>query len=207
MIIAALTGSIAMGKSEAARLFASRGLPVFDSDAEVHKLYETGGDAAKAIAVLVPEAMTGGAVDRTKLARLVLADPGLISRIEDIVHPLVRDRQAAFLDAARLSGAALAVLDIPLLFETGREKEADHIIVVSAPPEMQRARAMKRPGMTQEKLNYILSRQMPDAVKRAKAHDVIDTSGDLSHTAQQVDRIIGKLLDPGGPPHDTRNHP
>lgn len=194
MIIIALTGSIAMGKSEVGRMFAKRGIPVFDSDAAVHQLYGKGGAAVPALAQLVPSAVNEGTVDRGRLASLILADPSLIKRIESIVHPLVRNMQTKFLKDAEEAGNPLVVLDIPLLFETGRENEADHIVVVSAPEEIQRSRAMKRPGMTREKLEYILSRQVPDAEKRARADDIVDTSGELRDTAAQVDRIINSLL-------------
>ena len=193
MIIAALTGSIAMGKSETAKMFAAQGIPVFDSDAAVHRLYASGGAAVEAIRALAPSAIVEGAVDRTKLAPLVQADPSLLRKIEAAVHPLVREMQAQFLADAKASGAALAVLDIPLLFETGREKEVDAVLVVSAGEAIQRERALKRPGMTAEKLDFILSRQLPDAEKRARADYVIDTSVSLAETAREVHRIIAKL--------------
>jgi dephospho-CoA kinase len=192
MIVAGLTGSIAMGKSETAKMLAARGIPVFDSDAAVHDMYAAGGEAVEPLRALVQEAIGGDGVDRRKLASLVQADPALLKRIEAIVHPLVRARQATFLaDAAR--HAELAVLDIPLLFETGREKEVDVVIVVSADQEQQRKRALTRPGMTTEKLDFILSRQVPDAVKRAKADYVIDTSVSLADTARHVERLIADI--------------
>ena len=192
MIVAGLTGSIAMGKSETAKMLAARGIPVFDSDATVHDMYTAGGEAVEPLRALVPQAIGGDGVDRRKLASLVQADPALLKRIEAIVHPLVRARQATFLaDAAR--HAELAVLDIPLLFETGREKEVDVVIVVSADQEQQRKRALTRPGMTTEKLDFILSRQVPDAVKRAKADYVIDTSVSLADTARHVERVIADI--------------
>ena len=192
MIVAGLTGSIAMGKSETAKMLAARGIPVFDSDAAVHDMYAAGGEAVEPLRALVQEAIGGDGVDRRKLASLVQADPALLKRIEAIVHPLVRARQATFLaDAAR--HAELAVLDIPLLFETGREKEVDVVIVVSAYEAQQRERALARPGMTAEKLDFILSRQVPDAVKRAKADYVIDTSVSLADTARHVERLIADI--------------
>jgi dephospho-CoA kinase len=192
MIVAGLTGSIAMGKSETAKMLAARGIPVFDSDAAVHDMYAAGGEAVEPLRALVQEAIGGDGVDRRKLASLVQADPALLKRIEAIVHPLVRARQATFLaDAAR--HAELAVLDIPLLFETGREKEVDVVIVVSANEAQQRERALARPGMTAEKLDFILSRQVPDAVKRAKADYVIDTSVSLADTARHVERLIADI--------------
>lgn len=193
MIVAGLTGSIAMGKSETARMFAERGIPVFDSDAAVHALYAKGGEAVPAIAALAPDAIADGAVDRRKLATLVQADPALLPRIEAVVHPLVKERQKRFLAEAEVAGAELALLDIPLLFETKREREVDVVLVVSAGEALQRERAMKRPGMTDEKLAFILSRQVPDAEKRERAHHVIDTSVSLEDTARTVDRVIADL--------------
>lgn len=193
MIVAGLTGSIAMGKSETARMFAERGIPVFDSDAAVHALYAKGGEAVPAIAALAPDAIADGAVDRRKLATLVQADPALLPRIEAVVHPLVKERQKHFLAEAEVAGAELALLDIPLLFETKREREVDVVLVVSAGDALQRERAMKRPGMTEEKLAFILSRQVPDAEKRARADHVIDTSVSLEDTARTVERVITDL--------------
>jgi dephospho-CoA kinase len=161
-------------------------------------MYAAGGEAVEPLRALVQEAIGGDGVDRRKLASLVQADPALLKRIEAIVHPLVRARQATFLaDAAR--HAELAVLDIPLLFETGREKEVDVVIVVSADQEQQRKRALTRPGMTTEKLDFILSRQVPDAVKRAKADYVIDTSVSLADTARHVERVIADIRVKGRP--------
>jgi dephospho-CoA kinase len=198
MIVAGLTGSIAMGKSETAKMIAAKGIPVFDSDAAVHEMYAAGGEAVEPLRGVVPEAIGHDGVDRRKLASLVQTDPALLKRIEAIVHPLVRARQATFLaDAAR--HAELAVLDIPLLFETGREKEVDVVIVVSADEEQQRKRALTRPGMTSEKLDFILSRQVPDAVKRAKADYVIDTSVSLADTARHVERVIADIRVKGRP--------
>lgn len=189
MIVAGLTGSIAMGKTETAKIFATRGIPVFDSDAAVHELYAPGGEAVGPMQELAPEAIVNGGVDRSKLAALVQVDPGLLKQIESVVHPLVKARQIAFLtDAATRSD--IAVLDIPLLFETGREKDVDVVIVVSADPVLQRQRALSRPGMTVEKLDFMLSRQVPDAEKRARADHVIDTSVNLAETAREVDKVI-----------------
>lgn len=196
MIVAGLTGSIAMGKSETAKMFAARGIPVFDSDAAVHVLYARGGAAVEPLRTLVPEAIMENAVDRRRLAALVQAHPALLRKIESVVHPLVKDRQTEFLaEAAQQSD--IAMLDIPLLFETGREKEVDIIIVVSTNPALQRERALARPGMTAEKLDFILSRQMPDAEKRARADFVIDTSVSLTETAREVDRVIARMRQAG----------
>jgi dephospho-CoA kinase len=193
MIVVGLTGSIAMGKSTAARMFASLGVPVFDSDAEVHRQYATGGDAAKEIAALYPEAIAGGAVDRQALSRLVLGNPHALKQLEAIVHPIVRKHQCEFLQRCRQQQCQIAVLDIPLLFETHREKEVDRIVVVTATSELQRRRALVRPGMSDDKLDKILSRQMPDAEKRAKADFVVDTSQSLDHTLAQIRDIVASL--------------
>ena len=193
MIVAGLTGSIAMGKSETAKMFAARGIPVFDSDAAVHALYRKGGEGAAALAALAPDVISEGAVDRSRLARLVQADPALLSKVEAVVHPLVKTQQRLFLAEAAAHGADLAVLDIPLLFETGREKDVDVVLVVSAGAALQRERALKRPGMTPEKLDFILSRQVPDAQKRARADYVIDTSVSIDETARSVDELIKVL--------------
>lgn len=194
MIVAALTGSIAMGKSETAKMFAARGIPVFDSDAAVHALYAKGGAAVPAIAALVPSAIVDDAVDRRELSAAIQADPPLLRRIEAAVHPLVKDMQRQFLAQASSSGAGVALLDIPLLFETGREKDADVVIVVSAGDRLQRERALKRTGMTPEKLDFILSKQLPDVEKRARADYVIDTSVSLTETDREVERVIADLM-------------
>lgn len=192
MIVAGLTGSIAMGKTETAKMFAARGIPVFDSDAAVHALYAPGGAAVEPLRQLVPDAISGGAVDRRKLAQLVQQDPSLLARIEAVVHPLVKERQIAFLtQAARVSD--MAVLDIPLLFETRRDRDVDVVIVVSANADLQRERALARPGMTAQKLDFILSRQVPDAEKRKRADFVIDTSSSLVVTAREVDKVIAAI--------------
>lgn len=193
MIIAGLTGSIAMGKSETARMFAAHGIPVFDSDAAVHALYEEGGGAVAAIASIAPSAIVSGSVDRRKLAEVLQAQPSLLPKIESVVHPLVKNMQTRFLADAAAAGSDMALLDVPLLFETGREKDVDVVIVVSAGERLQRERALKRPGMTVEKLEFILSRQMPDAQKRAKADYVIDTSSSLADTAREVERVIADI--------------
>lgn len=192
MIVAGLTGSIAMGKSEAAKMFAERGIPVFDSDAAVHQLYAPGGGAVSAIRLLAPQAVGDNGVDRQVLARLVREDDTLLKRIEGVVHPLVKAAQMEFLAAAR-QRADIAILDVPLLFETNRHKDVDVVIVVSANPELQRARALARPGMTPEKLDFILSRQVPDAEKRARADYVIDTSVSLAQTAREVEQVIARI--------------
>jgi len=199
MIVLGLTGSIAMGKSETARMFRELGVPVFDADAAVHALYAEGGAAVGPIAEAFPGAVSGGAVDREALAARVLGDSEAIARLEAIVHPLVRDAERAFLDKARQEGAALAVLDIPLLFETGGEGRADRIVVVSAPADLQRERALARPGMTQEKFDAILARQVPDAEKRRRADFVVDSSRGLEDAFDQVRGIVEQLTAMPGP--------
>lgn len=193
MIVAALTGSIAMGKTETAKMFAARGIPVFDSDAAVHALYSEGGAAVSAIAALAPLTVVAGQVDRQKLSAAVQAEPALLPKIEAAVHPLVRDMQTRFLAEAEAARAGMALLDIPLLFETGREREVDVVIVVSTDEGLQRERAMRRPGMTAEKLDFILSKQLPDVEKRTRADYVIDTSTSLAETAREVDRVIADI--------------
>ena len=193
MIVLGLTGSIAMGKSEVANIFRSLGVPVFDSDAEVHQLYSSGGAAVAPIGKLFPAAIVDGAVDRRILSKVVLENPQALRLLESVVHPLVRNSQVDFLDECGIAGAKMAVLDIPLLFETGRENEVDVVVVVSAPPEIQRARALQRPGMTAEKLDQILTRQLPDAQKRANADFIVDTSRSIDDTATQLRAIIAAL--------------
>lgn len=167
-----LTGSIGMGKSTTAQMFRDLGVPVWDADAAVHRLYAKGGAAVARIAALAPQAILGGMVDRARLRDAIAADPALLDRINAVVHPLVAADRAAFLSATR---AAIVVMDVPLLFETGGEGYCDGVAVVSAPPEVQRARVLAR-GMPERDLDLILSRQMPDAQKRARADFVIPTS-------------------------------
>lgn len=193
MIVLGLTGSIAMGKTETARMFAARGVPVFDSDSAVHSLYAQGGDAVPEVAALAPDAIVDGSVDRRRLAALVQVEPSLLRRIESVVHPLVAAMQREFLESAAAKGADMALLDIPLLFEKNREDDVDVIIVVSAGEQLQRQRALSRAGMTEEKLDFILARQLPDAQKRARADYVIDTSESLAETAREVERVIADV--------------
>ncbi|MGE0044366.1 MAG: dephospho-CoA kinase, partial [Hyphomonadaceae bacterium] len=169
MILLGLTGSIGMGKSATAQMFREAGVPVYDADAAVHALYAKGGAAVAPIAEAFPSAVKDGAVDRGALSGLVLNDPEAMRGLESIVHPLVRQAQMQFLDRHRKAGAAIVVLDIPLLFEGGGERFLDAVAVVSAPAAVQRARVLARPGMTPEKFEAILAKQMPDAEKRKRA--------------------------------------
>jgi dephospho-CoA kinase len=198
--IIGLTGSIGMGKSATAQIFADAGAAVYDADAAVHALYAKGGAAVAPIAERFPQAILDGAVDRVKLSSLVLGDADQLKALEAIVHPLVRLAQMEFLRAAREAGAAIAVLDIPLLLEGGGDRFVDRVVVVSAPAEVQRARVLARPGMTEEKFEAILAKQMPDAEKRRRAHHVIDTSQGFDHARAQVAAIMADLAsDPNAP--------
>lgn len=191
MIILGLTGSIGMGKSTTAAMFAAQGVPVNDADAVVHELYR--GKAVPLVAAAFPDAIVDGVVDRNRLSAAVLGNPAALKRLESIVHPLVREAELAFLARHRAAGTPLVVLDIPLLFEVGAEGRVDRIAVVTAPPEQQRARVLARPGMTDEKFEAILAKQVPDAEKRARADYVIDTGQGLDQARQAVARIIGEL--------------
>jgi dephospho-CoA kinase len=186
-----LTGSIGMGKSETAKLFARLGIAVYDSDAAVHRLYEPGGAAVAAIAKAFPGTVKDGRVDREELSRHLAADKTAFKTLEAIVHPLVARDQASFLEQA--AGAEMVVLDIPLLFETGGHGRMDAVVVVSAPQGVQRERVLARPGMTPDKLDQILARQMPDAEKRAKAHFVVETDKGLDHAFEQVKAVVAAL--------------
>jgi dephospho-CoA kinase len=191
MLLVGLTGSIGMGKSTVSARFRALGIPVCDADAEVHKLYE--GAAVPAIEAAFPGTTAGGKVDRQKLAAALLAEPGKFKRLEAIVHPLVFEAERECLRREAANGAGMAVLEVPLLLETGGERRVDVVIVVSASADTQRARVMGRPGMTLEKLEQMLSRQTPDAEKRAKADFVVDTGGSFEETYAQVDRIVESL--------------
>ncbi|TIU39328.1 MAG: dephospho-CoA kinase, partial [Mesorhizobium sp.] len=173
MIVLGLTGSIGMGKSTTARMFADAGVPVHDSDETVHRLYA--GKAAPLVEAAFPGTTSAGVVDRAKLGARVLGDAAALKRLEAIIHPLVRADADAFLARHRRSGAPIAVLDIPLLFETGGRNRVDKVVVVTAPAETQRARVLARPGMTEEKLASILAKQVPDAEKRRQADFIVDT--------------------------------
>jgi dephospho-CoA kinase len=183
-----LTGSLGMGKSTAAKFFAEAGVPVHDSDAVVHALYE--GEAVAAIAAAFPGTTAGGKVDRGKLAARVIDDKAALKRLEAIVHPLVAVARDKFLAEAQARGAPVVVLDIPLLFEIGGSSSCDAVVVVSAPAEIQRARALARPGMTEEKFASLLAKQTPDAEKRARADFIVDSSQSLDHARTQVHDIL-----------------
>ena len=191
MIKLALTGSIGMGKSTVAAMFQRAGVPVFDADAVVRELQGPGGALVERIGELFPGTVRCGTLDRDCLAQIVLSDPAKLAALEGIVHPAVRDFRQSFID--KHSDAPALMFEIPLLFETGGEKEFDKVIVVSAPAEIQRARALERRGMSAAKLQSILDRQMPDAEKRRRADFVIDTSADLSTTEVQVRDILACL--------------
>lgn len=193
MLKIGLTGSIGTGKSETLRLFASKGVAVFDADKVVHELYAKGGGAVEAISRQFPGAVTNDGVDRTKLSKIVLASTKRIKALEDIVHPLVRRARQDIVRKAKQDGAAMIVLDIPLLFETADPDDFDFIIVVSAPAPIQRKRVLERPGMSEQKLAAILAKQTPDAEKRAKADFVIETSHGLKDASRQIDVIIARL--------------
>ena len=188
MIKVALTGSIGMGKSTVARMFADAGVPVFDADAVVRQLQGPGGALIERIGELFPGCVRSGTLDRECLAQIVLADRSKLALLENIVHPAVREWRDVFIEKHRESPAL--IFEIPLLFETGSEKEFDKVVVVSAPADVQRARVLGRQGMTSARLDSILARQMPDEEKRRRADFVIDTGKDLSTTEAQVRDIL-----------------
>ena len=199
MIVLGLTGSIGMGKSTTARMFADAGVPVHDSDEAVHRLYA--GKAAPLVEAAFPGTPLAGVVERAKLGARVLGDAAALKRLEAIIHPLVRADADAFLDKHRTAGESIAVLDIPLLFETGGRNRVDKVVVVTAPAEIQRERVLARPGMTEEKLASILAKQVPDAEKRRQADFVVDTGRGLDAARVQVNAIIAELIGRGGPRH------
>ncbi len=187
-----LTGSIGMGKSTTAAMFAAEGVPVWDADAAVHRLYAQGGAGVSPISAIRPEAIRDGAVDRARLKDWIAADPTALGRIEAVIHPLVAADRAAFIESAATNGASLVVLDIPLLFETGADAAMDATLVVTAPQEIQRARVLERPGMTEAQFAAILARQLPDAVKRTRATYVIETVA-LDTTRAAVRDVIKRI--------------
>jgi dephospho-CoA kinase len=191
MLVLGLTGSIGMGKSTTARFFAEEGVPVLDADAVVHALYD--GEAVAAIEAAFPGTSKDGRVDREELSRWVVGDPAALKRLESIVHPLVRAAQARFLADAERSGAPVAVLDVPLLFETGGDQRVDAVVVVSAPADVQRARTLDRAGMTAEKFDALMQKQMPDAEKRRRADFIVDTSQSFDSARAQVRAILAAV--------------
>jgi dephospho-CoA kinase len=191
MLVVGLTGSIAMGKTTAAAHLRSRGVPVFEADQVVHEIYRK--EAVTLIEAAFPGCTDAGGVNRVLLSEALQRDPSSFKRLEAIVHPLVREREKRFLDEAHDAGVPVAVLDVPLLYETGLEAMLDAVIVVSASAQAQRERALKRPGMTPEKLDQILARQLPDAEKRRRAHFIVDTNGPPGPSLQQLDAILGAM--------------
>ena len=192
MLILGLTGSIGMGKSTTAKLFAEAGVPVYDADAAVHKIYQ--GEAAPAIEAAFPGTTVDGKVDRVRLSAQVLHNPAAIKQLEQIVHPMLGASRRQFLDDAERSGAPVAVVDVPLLFETGGEKRVDAVVVVTTTPEAQRERILARDNMTNEKLDAILARQLPDAEKRKRADFVVDTSHGLDPVRAAIRDILAKVV-------------
>ena len=194
MKIIGLTGSIGMGKSATARLFREAGIPVFDSDACVHALYDAGGAAVGPVEAAFPGSLAeDGSIDRARLSRQLNEDPDGFARLEAIVHPLVGEARQYFLDAARKDGADIVILDVPLLFETGGHEHVDAVIAVHAPHHVRRERVLQRPGMTEDKLAAIIARQTPDSVKLEKADYIVETSGGFDDARQQVGKIIAAL--------------
>ena len=192
MIVLGLTGSIGMGKSTTATLFAEAGVPVYDADAAVHMLYE--GEAVPAIEAAFPGTTVDGKVDRNKLSARVVHDPVAIKQLEQIVHPMLGASRQKFMADAERSGAPVAVVDVPLLFETGGEKRVDAVVVVTTTPELQRQRILARDNMTSEKLDAILARQLPDAEKRRRADFVVDTSGGLDPVRLRIRDILNEAV-------------
>ncbi len=191
MLIVGLTGSIGMGKTTTAKLFAARGVPVHDSDAAVHRLYR--GAAVAPIAEAFPDAIQDGTVDRVRLAARVVNDAAALARLEAIVHPFVRESEVAFLAKTRAEGRRLVLLDIPLLFETGAEGRIDAVVVVTADAKIQRERVRARPGMSEARLDAILARQVPDGEKRRRAHFLVDSGAGMDAARRAVDAILGAL--------------
>jgi dephospho-CoA kinase len=192
MLVLGLTGSIGMGKSTTAKLFAEAGVPVYDADATVHKVYED--EAVAPVEAAFPGSTSDGKVDRQKLSAIVVGDTDAIKRLEAIVHPLLRRHQQEFLDAAEQAGAPVAVLDVPLLYETGGDTRVDAVVVVTTAPHVQRERILARDNMTADKLDAILLRQMPDAEKRRRADFVVDTSHGLDPVRRQIADILRDVV-------------
>ena len=198
MYLIGLTGSIGMGKTQTAALFEEEGIPRYDADAAVHALYEISGAAVEPIGEMFPDAVREGAVDRAALGQIVLKDAAKLAALEKIVHPLAGASQADFLNVQILAGASHVLLDIPLLFETGGNEFVDCVVVASAPADIQRARVLARPGMTKEKFDDILTRQVPDSDKRAAADFIVDSSVSVADAHRQVKEILAALRDREG---------
>jgi len=194
MITLGLTGSIGMGKSATATLFREEGVPVYDADAAVHALYAKGGAAVAPIEAAFPGVTDGGAVDRTRLRTRALDNPDAMKRLEGIVHPMAGSAQLDFRQAALADGAPFAVIDIPLLFETGGDRHCDFTLVVTAPPEVQRERVLARPGMTPEAFEAILARQLPDGDKRARADFILSSAHGFDFARDQVRAIVALMI-------------
>jgi len=193
VIILGLTGSIGMGKSTTAKMFEAQGAPVYDSDAAVHALYSAGGAAVAPVEAAFPGVVVDGAIDRARLSAQVVGDPEALEKLEAIVHPLVGAHRIGFFEKAQAAGHDIVVLDVPLLYETGGQKNVHKVVVVSAPAQVQRERVLARPGMTPEKFEAILARQLPDAEKRVRADFVIDTGKGLDAASDQVRDILTLL--------------
>lgn len=202
MFVLGLTGSIATGKSTVLEFFAQAGVPTYSADTAVHELYD--GDAVAAIAAAFPDAAENGRIDRRKLSALLADNPARYTELEEIVHPLVRGKMLEFLDSARDQGADMAVIEVPLLFETGARYPVDAVAVTACPDEEQRRRALARPGMTVEKFDDLLARQMPQADKKERADFVIDTGTTLEATRQAVDTVVAECRARTGPARKSR---
>ena len=204
MILLGLTGSIGMGKSTTAAMFREAGVPVYDADAEVHAAYAKGGACVAPVGAAFPGVVRDGAIDREALRRAVHGDPEAFRRLNGIVHPIIGGQRHRFFTQAEAAGADLAVLDVPLLFESGGDRGVDAVAVVTAPPEVQRERVLQREGMSPERLQSILVQQMPDAEKRARADFVIDTGQGLEPVRRQVAEIVAIMRDPQRRPRRGR---
>ena len=193
MIVVGLTGSIGMGKTTTAAMFAKAGCPVFNADQAVHELYDVGGEAVPLIRAVFPNAVSGDKVDRAILGQYMRDDPIQLQVLESFIHPMVAQKRAAFLEKAKKDGADIVVMDVPLLFETGGDRHVDKIVVVTAPARVQRQRVLARSGMTEELFQALLERQTPDKAKRQKADFLIFTDKGLDHAREQVNTVLSKL--------------
>ena len=206
MLVIGLTGSIAAGKTEVSKLFSAAHVPVFDADAEVHRIYRN-KSVVKMLAKHFPEAINDGEIDRQVLGRIVLSDATKLKTLEALIHPLVRTQREEFIVKWKKENARFVVMDIPLLYETDQSKDVDYVVVVSTPENIQRERALARPGMTTEKLAGILCRQVPDSKKREYADFIIENASSLDQLGKQVDALIGKFNAMSKDPKHERNRP